>query len=77
MGESEDKYIKLKKPVVSQKVAEYIEATRGHSALELKIDVELTMSGENYHGVGTEVGEYIENCFDEFVLARTYGYRVI
>lgn len=73
---SEELYIKVKKPLVSQEVAEYIENTKGQDALNVAIEVELATTDGNSVGVNQEVADFISNCYEEFIVARNYGYRV-
>lgn len=70
------RFVKVKKPVVSNVVAEYIEATRGDNVLDVLIDVELKTTQEGSVGVNPEVAQFIDNCFEEFVIAREYDYII-
>lgn len=74
-----DKYIKVKKPVVSDAVAVFIESTKDDDILDIKFEVELYYPEENEKlnsTPGKEIADYINNCFEEFVIARKYGYII-
>lgn len=74
--EKEEIYLSIKKPIVSHLVGEYIENTRGEEAMDIKIEVELSETKEGFVGIDNEVAQYISNCFEEFIIAREYGYIV-
>lgn len=71
-------YLKIKKPEVSQAVATFIEATRDDRLLDILFEVELYYSANEDVAVSQrkEIADYFNNCFNEFVIAREYGYVV-
>lgn len=71
-------YLKVKKPIVSKPVATFIEATRDDRLLDILFEIELYYSADEGGAVsqGKEIADYFNNCFDEFVIAREYGYVV-
>lgn len=77
----ESKTLKVRKPVVSKVIAEFIENTRDDEVLDVVVDTVMRypkVDRDNPVVVTPEqeIAHYVQECLDEFIIARNYAYEV-